>query len=74
MGQEDTMNEEATPDPTPIPPREVVQSYVENVQAMTSELARLMGSAGPERHEHYSWAITQLVSARDALKDLRAQL
>lgn len=72
--QEDTVNEEATPDPTPIPPREVVQSYVESVQGMTSELARLMGSAGPERHEQYSWAITQLVSARDALKDLRAQL
>lgn len=72
--QEDTVNEEATPDPAPIPPWGVVQSYVENVQTMTSELARLMGSAGPERHEHYSWAITQLVSARDALKDLRAQL
>ena len=72
--QEETVNEEATPDPTPIPPREVVQSYVESVQGMTSELARMMGSDGAESHEHYSWAIGQLVSARDALKDLRAEL
>lgn len=68
------LNQEANAEEAPIPPREVLTSYVKTVQEMTSWLAHAMGSARPELHEKYSWAIHELVSCQEYLGELRAVL
>jgi hypothetical protein len=56
--------------PAPIPPREVVETYVKTIQEMTSTLALQLAGARPNRHELYSRAIASLVSATEDLSDL----